>query len=195
MNMQTDDSTGYLELILGCMFSGKTSALVEIYKQYQLCDAQCLVINYAGDTRYSTTHLSTHDNKMIPCVFATKLNELETLEDDNHPLKNDVILINEGQFFPDLIDFTKKYVNNHNKKIYICGLDGDFKREKFGTLIDLIPQADTYRKLKAVCILCKNGTRASFTHRITKSQEQTIIGSDQYIPLCRKCYNQANTNN
>ena len=76
-----------------------------------------------------------------------------------------------------------------NKKIYICGLDGDFNRNKFGALLDLIPLCDKVHKLTAMCSLCKNGTPGIFSLRLSNETDQTIIGSDNYIPVCRKCYN------
>lgn len=182
---------GYLELILGCMFSGKTSALIEVYKQYQLCDSTCLVVNYSGDQRYSQTHLATHDNKLIPCVFTENLMDLLGKRGNSNPTNNDVVLINEGQFFSDLVPFVTELVDHHSKKVYVCGLDGDFKREKFGTILDLVPKADSYRKLRAVCIKCKDGTPASFTHRLSPGRDQTLIGSNEYIPVCRGCYSSA----
>ena len=65
---------GHLELIFGCMFSGKTTKLIDIYKKYKICDISCIVINYSADTRYSNTHLVTHDQKKIPCIFTDNLN-------------------------------------------------------------------------------------------------------------------------
>lgn len=177
---------GYLEIILGCMFSGKTSALIELYKKYQLCESKCLVINFSGDKRYSKTHLSTHDQQLIPCVFATKLEEIK--KERSGLLDCEVILINEGQFFDDLVPFVLDLVNNQGKKVFVCGLDGDYKKQRFGSIIDLIPEADTYRKLQAICIRCKDGTPAPFTHRLSSSKNQTLIGSSEYIPLCRRCH-------
>jgi thymidine kinase len=99
-----------------------------------------------------------------------------------------VILINEGQFFPDLEEFVKKILLN-DKKVYICGLDGDFERKKFGQILDLIPLCDKVTKLTSLCSICKNGTPGIFSKRITSEKEQTVVGSDNYIPVCRKCYN------
>lgn len=176
---------GYLELILGCMFSGKTTRLLDIHKKYSICDISCCVINFKEDVRYSQTEMMSHDKKGVPCLFSEKLENAiikENLE------KYDVFLINEGQFFEDLISQVKKLVLEHKKKVYICGLDGDFEREKFGNLLDLIPFADKFYKLYAICKLCKNGTRAPFSKRISNETKQTVIGSDNYIPVCRKCY-------
>jgi thymidine kinase len=74
------------------------------------------------------------------------------------------------------------------KKIYICGLDGDFERKKFGTILDLIPLCDKVTKLTSLCSQCKDGTPGIFSMRLTSEKEQTVVGSDNYIPVCRKCY-------
>jgi thymidine kinase len=103
---------------------------------------------------------------------------------------SDVILINEGQFFSDIVPFTVKMVEEERKKVYICGLDGDFKRDKIGNLLDLIPMCDKMTKLHALCSLCKDGTLAPFTLRSTCETEQVLIGNDIYMPLCRSCYNE-----
>ena len=79
-------------------------------------------------------------------------------------------------------------VNLHKKTVYVCGLDGDFKRRKFGSILDIVPLADDIEKLKAICKKCKKKP-AIFTHRVSNEQEQTIIGSSNYISLCRGCYN------
>ena len=107
------------------------------------------------------------------------------------PEDTNVILINEGQFFADIVEWVKEMVDERKIKVYICGLDGDFKREKFGNLLELIPFCDKVTKLSALCGRCKDGTQAIFTHRYlsTNSQEQVLIGEkDHYIPVCRKCY-------
>ena len=174
---------GHLELIFGCMFSGKTTKLIDIYKKYEICDISCVVINYSADTRYSNTHLVTHDKKKIPCIFTDNL----TFNDDILK-KSDVFLINEGQFFPNLYNNVIKLVETYNKKVYVCGLDGDFERNTFGEMLKLIPRADKFYKQYAICKICKDGTKASFSKRITSEKDQTVIGSDNYIPVCRKCY-------
>ena len=80
------------------------------------------------------------------------------------------------------------------KQVYICGLDGDFKRNKFGQLLDLIPYCDNVTKLHSICKRCLNNdvNNAIFSHRVTGEKDQTLIGSSAYIPLCRSCYLQEN---
>ena len=174
---------GYLEMALGPMFASKSSWLISQYKQYKVYTDKIKVINYSGDNRYSQTELSTHDKIMIPCVQTEKLYYLQLDADI------EVVLINEGQFFEDIVPWVKEMVDQRGIKVYICGLDGDYKREKFGTLLELIPFCDKITKLTAVCGKCKDGTRAIFTMRTTESCQQVLIGEkEHYLPVCRKCY-------
>jgi len=186
-NMSNSSDSAYLELIIGPMFSGKTSRIVEIYKKCKFCDISVTVINHILDDRYDDTLLSTHDKIKIPCVKTDKLMELYNNSNMEKILYSEVILINEGQFFSDLQEFVKKMLKI-DKKIYICGLDGDFERKKFGQILDLIPLCDKVTKLTSLCNICKNGTHAIFSKRVSLETEQTIVGFDNYIPVCRKCY-------
>jgi thymidine kinase len=77
----------------------------------------------------------------------------------------------------------------NNKVVYVCGLDGDFERKKFGEILDLIPLCDKVNKLTSLCSICKDGTPALFSMRTTNEKEQTVIGSNNYLPVCRMCYN------
>jgi len=209
----SNKSASYLELFIGPMFSGKTSKLVEIYKQCIFCNIPVVVINHSIDKRYDDTLLSTHDKVMIPCIQTSKLKDvwyyeldnvvlhssddsqitesdqvvLHRLEDSCKLITADVILINEGQFFEDLLPAVE-HMLQHNKKIYVGGLDGDFERKKFGQILDLIPLCDKVTKMTSLCGICKNGTPGIFSKRITSEKEQTVVGSDNYIPVCRACF-------
>jgi thymidine kinase len=172
---------GYLEVILGPMFSGKTTRLIEHYKAYKRIGKKIVALNYSLDVRYSTTNLSSHDHVEIPCVFADNLSREKWIDAD-------VILINEGQFFGDLVSSVIEMVEMEHKHVYVCGLDGDFRRCKFGTILDLIPYSDRVEKLRAFCSICLDGTMAVFSHRVSSEKQQVVIGSDNYAPLCRQCY-------
>ena len=178
---------GYLELILGPMFSGKTSTLKKVYDQCMYCNIPVMVINYSADKRYSSGDvMSTHDKIMIPCIMANTIAEIL----DNHGEKvnnTEVILINEGQFFSD-IERVIPLVEELNKRVYICGLDGDFQKNKIGSLFELIPYCDNICKLKSLCSECRDGTPGLFSYRITNEVDQVVIGVDNYKPLCRVCY-------
>lgn len=179
--------TGYLEVILGPMFSGKTSKLLEIHKQCLFCNINVVVVNYIADNRYSSSLLSTHDELMIPCIKCATIEEL-ILHYAPHIKKAEVILINEGQFFED-IERVIELVEKDKKRVYVCGLDGDFERKKIGKILDLIPHCDKVHKLKSLCSLCKDGTHALFSFRLSTETDQVVIGSNNYIPLCRECFN------
>jgi len=183
-----DIGTGYLELIVGSMFSGKTSYLLDVYKKCMFCDIPIAVINYADDVRYSDSMLSTHDKQMIPCIKAKTIYDAIT-DNLTEITMAEVILINEGQFFPDIEEQVKILVEQSNKRVYICGLDGDFERKPIGKLHQLIPFCDEVIKLKSLCSLCRDGTPGIFSFRITNEVDQVVIGSSNYLPLCRNCYN------
>jgi len=178
---------GYLELILGPMFSGKTSTLKKIYDQCMYCNIPVLVINYEADNRYcDASFMSTHDKVMIPCIKGVSI--LEILEKNKEKVtESEVILINEGQFFQDIhtvIDLVEKL----HKRVYICGLDGDFKKNKIGSLLDLIPHCDNVYKLKSLCSECRDGKSGLFSYRITDETQQMVIGVENYKPVCRACF-------
>ena len=192
---------GYLEIILGPMYAAKTTRLVEIYKKCQFCNIPVAVINHAIDNRYDDELLSTHDKIKIPCIKTEKIFDIwinpisleesvdviPRIKDKFKVANSKVILINEGQFFPDLLEFVIELLN-HGKEVYVCGLDGDFERKKFGQILDLIPLCDKVEKLTSLCSICKNGTKGIFSMRITNEKEQTVVGSENYIPVCRGCY-------
>lgn len=200
----TEETHGYLELIIGPMFSGKTSRLVEVYKQCQFCQIPVVAINHDIDSRYDHDQsIVTHDQIKIPCI---KSNTLKNIWDpeikitstkpiaQNYSTENcfltkysKVILINEGQFFDDLFEVVSDMINN-GKQVYVCGLDGDFERKKFGQMLDLIPLCDKVTKLTSLCSKCKNGTPGIFSMRLTNERQQTIVGSQNYIPVCRNCF-------
>ena len=190
----------YLELIIGPMFSGKTSYLLDVYKKCKLCNIPIAVLNHSSDNRYTDNNslLSSHDKTMVPCILTKSLMDLWNYDslDENYSDKSDchmllrnanVILINEGQFFEDLYPCVLDMLRE-KKQVYICGLDGDFQRQKFGAILDLIPMCDKINKLTSLCSLCRDGTRGIFSMRLTNEREQTVVGSDNYIPVCRKCY-------
>jgi thymidine kinase len=191
-------SKGRLELYLGPMYSGKTSKLLEIYKQCSFCNIPVAVVNHCSDTRYHDSMLSTHDKTMIPCIQTQNLNDIwenknidesfdETSSKHLKLRSAEVILINEGQFFDDLYDCVVDMLNE-KKKVYIAGLDGDFERKKFGQMLDLVPMCDSITKLTSLCSICKNGEPGIFSLRLTKEKQQTLVGSDSYVPVCRNCY-------
>lgn len=182
---------GYLKIILGPMTSGKTTELIKEYNRHISGGFKCCFINHSTDNRYGSgnSKTSTHNKSVVNNTFSCEKLDYLMLDEPERIDPYDVFFINEGQFFSDLKFYVDYLVNRKNKKIYVCGLDGDFRREKFGTLLDIIPICDDIIKLKALCIKCKKN-EAIFTHRLTSEKEQTIVGgSESYCALCRSCYN------
>jgi thymidine kinase len=175
---------GYLKVIVGPMYSGKTTELLNIYYKYSYNGFRCCLINYSGDTRYHKTMMSTHTNQMVSCINCYALKEI--FEGSLKVGEYDIFLINEGQFFGDLKKYVTELIDVFDKRVYVCGLDSDFRRNKFGEILELIPICDEVVKLTAICKECKS--TAIFTHRLSFEKEQTIIGSGNYVSLCRECY-------
>jgi len=170
---------GELHLIIGCMFSGKTTELLKTAKRLKSIGNRVALINYVDDTRYSTTDVTTHDNYScdIESHYTDKLDSLDYTQ-------YSVVCINEAQFFEGLQVFCTKLINS-SKIVYVSGLDGDFKQKPFGEILELIPICDTITRLHAFCKICKNRNHAYFTKRLTDAKEQKLIGTDEYIPVCR----------
>jgi len=175
-----------LHLILGPMFAGKTTTLINKAKEIIniVNKDEILIINHSSDTRYSeNTFITSHDNIKIPCIAMSFLSTISTLQDDISKIK--YIFINEGQFFPDLFSIIKELLFKYKIKIYVCGLDGDYKQEPFPNckLLELIPISSTVIKLHANCSYCNNS--APFTKRIINSSDVFLVGgSESYQPVC-----------
>ena len=114
-----------LDIIIGSMFSGKTTYLIELYNSLINNNISVVAINNIIDNRYSDTLLSSHNKVMIPCIKTDKL-----LNIINDIIDYEYILINEAQFFEDIVEFTINMLTN-KKRVYIVGLDGDFQKNKF----------------------------------------------------------------
>ena len=181
----------YLEIIIGPMFSGKTSKLLNIAKMHTLMNRNVILCNHSLDNRYSLENLvSTHDGITGECISISNLSELEKNYKEKFEAAH-TICVNEAQFFGDLYETVIKWVELYNKHVAICGLDGDYERKKFGSILDLIPYSDECKKIKAICTLCSKGKKAMFTLRkdIKNNNSQILVGSSEsYLPACRSCY-------
>ncbi len=176
-----------IDLYIGCMYSGKTSRLITEYRKWKKIDKNILCINYNKDTRYSEeAKIVSHDKEEMgkdsEQIAVEYLREVTNIE------KYDIIMINEGQFFVDLVEYCKEWCEKYNKHIIVCGLDGDFEREPLGDINRLISLADNVVKLKALCEICNDGTDGIFSKRLSKNTDKIEIGTG-YIAVCRKHYN------
>ena len=181
-----------LEIIMGCMFSGKSTEVIRRIKRLKTLKKNVMVINHSIDTRYTDGiqgYIATHNRESEPCISTDKLYNLietQTFRDA------EVIIVEEAQFFKDLFDFTTKSLDIHGKQVIISGLDGDSNREPFGEILRLIPHAEHVLKLSALCLECNDGTEAFFSKKLStsKGDSQICVGAaDKYIAVCRKHFN------
>ena len=184
----------YLKLIIGCMFSSKTSTLLSEINRYKHITDKILVINSILDKERQTHDenvIETHDNKHWPAFMVNTLEELKNTYHYKQKYDDaEIIIIDEAQFYSDLYTFIRNELfSQTNKKLFIvAGLSGDYKMEPIGDIIKLIPLADKIIKLDAYCIYCKDGTLASFTSKLPtayNTSQITIGKGDIYAPCCR----------
>lgn len=172
-----------IESIFGPMFAGKTSELMRKIKRHRLAQKKCLVINYFADNRYSTEpKITSHDQLSIDAIKVKQLCEVpkNQLEDVQ------VIGIDEGQFFTDLIEQSEKWANE-GKIVIVAALDCTYQKKPFNKVTDLLALSEKVTKLTAVCMDC--GKDAAFTKRISSEGEIELIGGlDKYKPVCRACF-------
>lgn len=174
--------TGYLRLIMGPMFSSKSTHIVNYIDNLKKENVPTLVISHSFDDRYLKNHVVTHEKIKRPCVSTTELHKIFETEDYEN---SEVIIIEEAQFFKELYSFVKKSVNEHNKYLIVSGLSGDIDMNPFGEINSLTSFADDIVFLKAYCFECKEP--ASFTTKIAGNNNTIEIGgSEIYKPVCRK---------
>lgn len=196
-----------LDVVMGPMFSGKTTYILK--KIDQIEDSKStdyILIKPKIDNRYEDSdstkidYITSHDKRRKECTSLENL--IEIIEEVKSNLKsvsmtkieNFYIIIDEAQFFNDLIVFCEKCLEFNSKlnvKLLICGLDGDYERKPIGQILDAIPLSDSVLKLSGKCTYCEE--KSIFTNRKIKNTEQIIIGGEEsYEPTCRYHYRELN---
>ena len=166
-----------LHIIIGPMFSGKTTFLsTQLAKE-----KKSLYINHTIDNRGELFY--SHD----PNVSFTNIDCIKASELTDDLVKNhDFIGIDEAQFFKNLKSQVLHWVEDLKKNVYIVGLNCDYKREKFGEIIDLVTLADSVKIIHSKCSGCDQNSL--FSHRSNDEKDQIVIGKSEYVPLCRSCF-------
>lgn len=169
------------------MFSGKTTELFRLTKRHTLAGKRVVIVKYARDTRYDSSMACTHDMNKMEAISAVTLAEVYP-ELQNY----DVVGIDEGQFFEDLVSHAQELANK-GKVVIIAALNGDYRQKPFQNVTMLFSASEKIDKLSAVCRSC--GHSASFTFRNLQSAKREIIGGEEiYQAVCRACvidlYNQ-----
>lgn len=183
----------HLELIIGPMFAGKSSAILQRIRRAKVIGRNVLIVTSVLDTRYDVRGASvkTHDQEGVTAT-GLGVNDLEEILKLGSFQQCDVIVIEEAQFFNGLYDVVKLIVEVYKKDVIVVGLDGDSDRKPFGDILQLIPLADSVTKLAALCKRCSNGTEGHFTALVSdpsdKKQQIYVGGADKYLPMCRRHY-------
>uniref|UniRef100_A0A915E758 Thymidine kinase n=1 Tax=Ditylenchus dipsaci TaxID=166011 RepID=A0A915E758_9BILA len=174
---------GSIHLIIGPMFSGKTTELFRLTKRHTLAGKKVVVVKYARDNRYDATMACTHDLNKMEAVSAVLLGDVfHDIE------KYDVIGIDEGQFFEDVVLQSEIFseIGQQRKNGYYCSFERDYLQKPFQNITMLFSLAERIDKLSAVCQAC--GHSASFTHRKSQSAKRELIGGEEiYQAVCRVC--------
>jgi len=178
---------GFIEVVCGSMFSGKTEELVRRLKRAQIARQKTQVFKPMIDNRYSVDHVQSHDANRILSKPVEKAKDILKLVDDN----TRVVGIDEAQFFDDSVVDVAQKLAFRGIRVIIAGLDMDFRGLPFGPMPKLLAIAEEVTKLSAVCVVC--GNAASRTQRVTspKGQEgsQVIVGAkEMYEARCRFCH-------
>ncbi|HIU13074.1 MAG TPA: thymidine kinase [Candidatus Fimiplasma intestinipullorum] len=180
---------GWIEAISGCMFAGKTEELIRRIHVLSFAKKRIKVFKPQVDNRYSETEIVSHAGMHIPCLVVKEAKEiLEYVDEDD-----EVIAIDEAQFFDEEIVDICEYLADLGKRVMIAGLDTDFRGEPFGVMPQLLTKAEFVSKLTAVCARC--GAPATRTQRLVNGKPAAfddpviMIGAkDSYEPRCRHCH-------
>jgi len=185
-NNQTESSgKGWIEIIAGSMFSGKTEELIRRLKRAIIAQQAVKIFKPAIDTRYSASDVVSHDSNSIKSTVVTNSIEILAYIEDTK-----VVGIDEAQFFDSELSEVCKIMANKGIRVIIAGLDMDFKGNPFGPIPQLMAVAEYVTKVHAICMRC--GNLAHFSHRLSQSELLVELGEKNiYEPLCRECYNKA----
>lgn len=173
---------GWMEVIVGSMFSGKTEELIRRVKRAKIANQKTVIYKASVDTRYDNVKVVSHDDNSIQSIPVKSSHDIWEKTTDE-----EVIGIDEAQFFDEGLPKVCFELANLGKRIIIAGLDMDFKGRPFGPIPNLMAQAEYVTKVHAICMDC--GNLAQFSHRISENDSLVLVGeTDQYKPLCRTCY-------
>ena len=174
---------GWVEVICGSMFSGKTEELIRRLKRAEYAKLKVEIFKPMLDTRYSEEEVVSHDENTIRSTPVESSGNILLLAGNV-----DVIGIDEAQFFDNnLVDVCNKLANE-GIRVVVAGLDMDFQGKPFGPIPALMAEAEYVTKVHAICMQC--GNLAQYSHRFAESDKLVLLGeTNEYEPLCRVCYN------
>jgi len=173
--------TGWIEVICGPMFSGKSEELIKRIRRAQIARRRVQIFKHGIDARYDATSIVSHNQQSLPGIAVTDVNDILELVDD----RTELVAIDEGQFFShEIVDVVNK-LGNQGKRVIVAGLDLDYKGVPFGPMPQLMCTAEYVSKQLAICMTC--GDPANFTQRLTHATDQIVVGaSETYEARCRR---------
>ena len=176
---------GWIEVVCGSMFSGKTEELIRRIKRAEFANQKIEIYKPELDKRYDKKDVVSHNKSIIPSIPVANSKDILALAKDV-----EVVGIDEAQFFDDDLPMVCTTLSNNGARVIIAGLDMDFQGKPFGPIPQLMAIAEFVTKVHAICLGC--GDLAQFSHRKTKDEKLVLLGEiEEYEPLCRKCFYEA----
>jgi thymidine kinase len=175
-------NTGWIEVICGCMFSGKTEELIRRARRAEIARQRVAIFKPRIDNRYSTEHIVSHSEQSLTSHVVDDAHEILGLTKDAQ-----VVGIDEGQFFKaNLVDVCEELANQ-GKRVIVAGLDQDYRGKPFEPMPQLLAVAEYISKTLAICVVC--GNPADRTQRKTQQADRVLVGAkDIYEARCRHCF-------
>ncbi|MBT3181961.1 MAG: thymidine kinase [Deltaproteobacteria bacterium] len=175
--------SGWIEVVCGPMFSGKTEELIRRLRLSLIAKQRVQIFKPVTDNRYSEEHIVSHDDQKFLCTPVSESSEiLEKIREHTH-----VIGVDEAQFFDGEIVDICQVLANRGRRVIVAGLDQDYLGVPFGPIPELMAIAESVLKLKAICMVC--GGLATKTQRLTAETKQVLVGAkDHYEARCRACF-------
>ena len=180
---QDGKTQGWIEVVCGSMFSGKTEELLRRIKRARFANQKILLVKPSIDIRYSDKNVVSHQGTSQDAVMVNNAEEILDV------WKNEkIVAIDEAQFFDDSILAVCNKLSKSGVRVIVAGLDMDYLGNPFGPIPNLLAIAEYVTKVHAICVSC--GNLAQFSHRIINNDEQVVLGAvEEYEPLCRACFN------
>ncbi len=176
---------GWVEVICGSMFSGKTEELIRRLKRAKIAKLKVEIFKPTIDTRYDDENVVSHDSNSIHSTPVETASNILFYSKDF-----EVVGIDEAQFFDDELSAVCNKLADEGKRVIVAGLDMDFTGKPFGPIPSLMATAEYVTKVHAICMRC--GNLAQYSHRIIKGDQLVVLGEkDSYEPLCRRCFFEA----
>jgi len=178
---------GWIEVVVGSMFSGKTEELIRRLKRARIARQRVEIFKPEVDKRYDEINVVSHNENSIRSIPVQNASQILLYIEGM-----DVVGIDEAQFLDDDLPAVCNYIANQGIRVIVAGLDMDFQGNPFGPIPALMATAEYVTKVHAICMRC--GDLAHYSHRTIASEKLVVLGEkESYEPLCRKCYNDSKT--